>query len=114
MPRDQQFYTFVDRINIDALMTTDSALLPTSTSRWRRSPAARATSSSARRSSHFTDPSGRKWNRSAERKEGYRLRVDGAPATENKTVVSHNATTFTTDRTLQACCRCARYHRARA
>jgi hypothetical protein len=29
-------------------------------------------------------------------------------------VVSHNATTFTTDRTLQACCRCARYHRARA
>ena len=43
--RDQQFYTrSLIESNIDALMTTDPAgSSPTSTSRWRRSPAARAT-----------------------------------------------------------------------
>ena len=44
--RDQQFYTrSLIESNIDALMTTDpSGSLPTSTSRWRRSPVARVTS----------------------------------------------------------------------
>jgi hypothetical protein len=44
--RDQQFYTrSLIESNIDALMTTDPpASSRTSTSRWRRSPAARATS----------------------------------------------------------------------
>jgi hypothetical protein len=44
--RDQQFYTrSLIESNIDALVTTDpAASSPTSTSRWRRSPAAPATS----------------------------------------------------------------------
>jgi len=75
--RDQQFYTrSLIESNIDALMTTDPlGIIPTSTSRWRRSPVARAMSLiGAPSKNYFTDlGAGRSGHQAgAERKKSHR------------------------------------------